>query len=215
MSRVLAPALLVGLLAHSCLAFSPQSSGRLSTTTTNFRSLGRVAALKVPDVASKLPDERILDALERAPTRGRATAADVASLAGVSLEEAKAGLVLLTSLLAADKDTRMEVDADGEVAFGFAPNVRAAVARSSRASRWRNRWRRAKPYLEKGGKTMFGIGLVVNVATVWAMVSALQASAKRSGDNDDGGSFGSGGGSFMAFRLLDVIDLLRFRDRMM
>jgi len=164
-------------------------------------------------VASKLPDERILDALERAPTRGRATAADVASLAGVSLEEAKAGLVLLTSLLAADKDTRMEVDADGEVAFGFAPNVRAAVARSSRASRWRNRWRSAKPYLEKGGKTLFGIGLVVNVATVWAMVSALQASARKDQDNE--GYSGGGGGSFMAFRLLDIIDLLRFRDRMM
>jgi hypothetical protein len=165
-------------------------------------------------LARALPDERVLDALDRAPTRGRATAADVAALGGLSLADAKAGLVLLTTLLAADKDTRMEVDADGDVAFGFAPNVRAAVARASRASRWRNRWQRAKPYLEKGGKTLFGIGLVVNVATVWAMVAALQASTNK--NNDDRGSQSSygGGGSFMAFRLLDVIDLLRFRDRM-
>ena len=63
-------------------------------------------------MARDLPDERVLDALERAPTPGRATAADVAALGGVSLDEARAGLMQLSALLATDVNTRMEVDAE-------------------------------------------------------------------------------------------------------
>ena len=112
-------------VVHAPRCFSPRAAA--STTTmalpSRFKSL--------PDM--ELPDDRIISAIDK--LKGRATVADVASGAGVSLQQARTGLVLVTALLSGDERTALEVDSDGELLYKFPRNVRGALKSKSRSFR--------------------------------------------------------------------------------
>ena len=68
----------------------------------------------------------------------------MAASAGVSLDEAKAGLVLMTTLLAGNEKTSLEVDSNGEILYKFPRKTRRALKQQSRLFRGVGWWRKAK-----------------------------------------------------------------------
>lgn len=181
----------------------------------------------------QLLDERVIKAVEAMPGR-RVTAADAATKSGMSLDEAKTCLVALAGVLASEEGVALEVDSCGEVAFSFPANVRSSLRRTSRRERWRMRWRdKIKPVAGKVGRTLFGVGLVVNVAVVWTMIAAMSSSSSsKSSDGEDRdrpSSYSSsspltttsrsrmprqqGGGLSFTVNAVDVLNIVRFSDR--
>ena len=115
-------------LPHPPRSFSP----RAATTRVAAPLMALPSRFKtLPDM--ELPDDKIITAID--DLKGRATVADVASGAGVSLEQARAGLVLVPALLAGADRTALEVDSDGELLYTFPRNVRAALKSKSRSFR--------------------------------------------------------------------------------
>jgi hypothetical protein len=92
------------------------------------------------------------------------------------------------------------------------------------------RWRdKIKPVAGKVGRTLFGVGLVVNVAVVWTMIAAMSSSSSSSSsskssdgeDRDRSSSYSSssplprqqGGGLSFTVNAVDVLNMVRFSDR--
>eukprot|EP00613_Pedinella_sp_CCMP2098_P082107 CAMPEP_0171936918 /NCGR_PEP_ID=MMETSP0993-20121228/34163_1 /TAXON_ID=483369 /ORGANISM="non described non described, Strain CCMP2098" /LENGTH=695 /DNA_ID=CAMNT_0012578171 /DNA_START=21 /DNA_END=2108 /DNA_ORIENTATION=+ len=213
------------LAKHSC-AFSPRSYVSPKNTWREPSSFDRKwrchmlwAKSDYGDILS-LPDDRVVEAIHSFSGK-RVTAADAAAAAGVSLEEAKVGLIALAAVLGSEDGTALEVDGNGEVAYSFPPDVRKSLRKVSRSARWRARWRDSiKPAAGKVGRTLFGVGLVANVVVVWTMIAALSSASSSSSDDRGGGSrrpssrsSSSGQGFSFALNALDLTNMLRFSDR--
>jgi hypothetical protein len=99
-------------------------------------AVGKLGSLmKEPDP----PPERILQAVEKAG--GRVTVADVASGAGVSLNEAKAQLTVLAQLARGD----LEVSSDGELVYRFGSSFRSELSSRSTKKQIQEAWDKVAP----------------------------------------------------------------------
>ena len=99
-------------------------------------AVGKLGSLmKEPDP----PPERVLQAVEKAG--GRVTVADVASGAGVSLDEAKKQLTVLAQLARGD----LEVSSDGELVYRFGSSFRSELSSRSTKKQIQEAWDKVAP----------------------------------------------------------------------
>jgi hypothetical protein len=158
------------------------------------------------------PDKRIINILAQLPKK--VSVFDVATKAGISIDEAENGLVKLSSVLVREKETGLQVNSKGEITYQFPKDIRAALRRKSFVSRWQERWdNHIAPFAYRALRVVFGFGLVVNVMAVWGMVFAVTGSGTKNKKNDkksnDRYSSSSSAGVSVSFSLRDVYDVLR------
>jgi hypothetical protein len=160
------------------------------------------------------PDKRIINILDQLPKKVRVF--DVATKAGISIDEAENGLMQLSSVLVREKETGLQVNSKGEITYQFPKDVRAALRRRSLISRWQERWdNHIAPFAYRALRVVFGFGLVVNVMAVWGMVFAVTGSGtstknkKNEKRSNDRCSSSSSSGVSVSFSVRDVYDVLR------
>lgn len=111
-------------------------SERASREHATTMAVGKLGSLmKEPDP----PPERVLQAVEKAG--GRVTVADVASGAGVSLDEAKKQLTVLAQLARGD----LEVSSDGELVYRFGSSFRSELSSRSTKKQIQEAWDKVAP----------------------------------------------------------------------
>ncbi|CAJ1355174.1 unnamed protein product [Effrenium voratum] len=141
--------------------------------------------------AFQLPPEKVVEAVKRAGPR--VTAADVAAKGGLSLQEARKGVVELAAALG--EDAELQVSKEGEIVYRFPSNVQVALSKASSAAAVREAWNAAKPTVLTGLRCMFGVALFASIAVIYAAIIAISTSSSDR-DRDDrrrGDSFGGGG----------------------
>lgn len=150
-------------------------------------AVGKLGSLmKEPDP----PPERILQAVEKAG--GRVTVADVASGAGVSLNEAKAQLTVLAQLARGD----LEVSSDGELVYRFGSSFRSELSSRSTKKQIQEAWDKVAPIAFYLVRVSFGVALLSSIALIFTAILVLQSSSRDDRDRESrgfGGGFGGGG----------------------
>lgn len=135
---------------------------------------------------------------------GRVTVGDVASTAGLRLDEAEGAL----RALAADSAATLQVASDGEIVWVFPPGFEATIAGKSWRLRAEPVLKAAKAGLEYLVRVAFGTALIASVCAVYIAIAAI---ASGSSDRDDrqrgGGGYYSGPRVFF-----DLTDLLWYWD---
>ncbi|KAK0585139.1 hypothetical protein LWI29_023912 [Acer saccharum] len=131
--------------------------------------------------SDKLPTElrkRAMDAVDACG--GRVTIGDVASRAGLKLNEAQKAL----QALAADTDGFLEVSDEGDVLYVFSKNYRAKLAAKSFRLKIEPLLDKAKAAAEYTIRVSFGTALVASIVIVYTAIIALLSS--RSDDDNRG-----------------------------
>ncbi|EYU35487.1 hypothetical protein ABFS82_10G053300 [Erythranthe guttata] len=162
-------------------ASSSSSSG--SADATAIRPGGSVESDKLPSDVRK----RAMDAIDSSGRR--VTIGDVASKAGLKLNEAQKAL----QALAADTNGFLEVSDEGDVLYVFPKDYRSKLAGKSF-------WIKAEPLLEKGKmaaeyvvRVSFGTALIASIVIVYTTIIAIASSSRESDDRGRRGrSYGSG-----------------------
>ena len=127
-------------------------AARRHATHAPSMAVGKLGSLmKEPDP----PPERVLQAVEKAG--GRVTVADVASGAGVSLDEAKAQLTVLAQLARGD----LEVSSDGELVYRFGSSFRSELSSRSTKKQIQEAWDKVAPIAFYLVRVSFGALLVL------------------------------------------------------
>ena len=140
--------------------------------------------------AFELPPQKVVDAVQNANSR-RVTAADVAAAGGLSLDEAKKGVVALAAALGAESE--LEVSKTGEIVYNFPSNVNGALAKASTAAAAREAWSQAKPAVFTVLRAAFGVALFASIAVIYSAIIAISTSSSnrdRDGDDRRGGGDG-------------------------
>ncbi|KAL3839266.1 hypothetical protein ACJIZ3_023857 [Penstemon smallii] len=155
----------------------------VDAVTSTLRPGGSVESDKLPSDVRK----RAMDAIDSSGRR--VTIGDVASKAGLKLNEAQRAL----QALAADTNGFLEVSDEGDVLYVFPKDYRSKLAGKSF-------WIRLEPLLEKGKmaaeyvvRVSFGTALIASVVIVYTTIIAI-VSSSREEDNRGrrGRSYGSG-----------------------
>ncbi|TXG58265.1 hypothetical protein EZV62_016094 [Acer yangbiense] len=131
--------------------------------------------------SDKLPTElrkRAMDAVDACG--GRVTIGDVASRAGLKLNEAQKAL----QALAADTDGFLEVSDEGDILYVFSKNYRAKLAAKSFRLKIEPLLDKAKATAEYTIRVSFGTALVASIVIVYTAIIALLSS--RSDDDNRG-----------------------------
>lgn len=132
--------------------------------------------------SDELPSDvrnRVMDAIDA--FGGRVTIGDVASKAGLKLNEAQKAL----QALAADTDGFLEVSDEGDVLYVFPKDYRSKLAAKSfrmKIEPWAEKAKSAAEYLIR---VSFGTTLVASIILVFTAILAILASG---GSNEDSGS---------------------------
>mmetsp|Transcript_54378 Transcript_54378/g.129589 ORF Transcript_54378/g.129589 Transcript_54378/m.129589 type:complete len:506 (+) Transcript_54378:53-1570(+) len=177
---------------------SIQLSRSARVRTPALRSRARLTASGPGEIFPELPplpSDEIIDAVARAGPR--VTVADAAAAGGMSLEEARKGLVDLAAALGTKAN--IEVTKGGELIYIFPEDPRQALSEVSALATAREAWTSAKPLVFTLLRTAFGVALFVSIALIFSaiFVFATAGSSDRE-DRDDrrSDSFGGGGGGF-------------------
>jgi len=136
------------------------------------------------------PPESTLKAVEK--LGGRVTVGDVASKAGISLDEAKKQLTVLAQLA----DGNLEVSNDGELVYAFDGGFRSALSSRSAKRRLQETWDKVGPVLYYVLKVSFGVALLTSIALIFTTILVIQSSTRDERDERRSSSFGGGGGGF-------------------
>lgn len=137
----------------------------------------RPGGLVESDKLSSDVRKRTMDAVDGCG--GRVTVGDVASRAGLKLNEAQKAL----QALAADTDGFLEVSEEGDVLYVFPKNYRSKLgAKSFRI--------KAEPFIEKAKgageyliRVSFGTALIASIVIVYTAIIALVTSSRSEDDN--------------------------------
>ncbi|XP_057777917.1 uncharacterized protein At5g03900, chloroplastic [Salvia miltiorrhiza] len=164
-------------------ASSSNSAGVDVTTVSGIRPGGAVESDKLPTDVRK----RTMDAIDSSGRR--VTVGDVASKAGLKLNEAQRAL----QALAADTDGFLEVSDEGDVLYAFPKDYRSKLASKSIKIKF-------EPLLEKGKmaaeyvvRVSFGTALIASIVIVYTTIIAIVSSSRESDDRGRRGrSYGSG-----------------------
>eukprot|EP00435_Cladocopium_sp_Y103_P070506 s247_g35.t1 len=136
-------------------------------------------------------EDKVVDAV-RATNSPRVTAADVAAAGGLSLSDAKSGVVSLAAALGGE--TELEVSKSGDIVYKFPSDVRAALSKASAAAAAREAWLKAKPAVFTVLRAAFGVALFASIAVIYSAIIAISTSSNRDRDDRRGNdSFGGGG----------------------
>ncbi|KAK6139835.1 hypothetical protein DH2020_026410 [Rehmannia glutinosa] len=154
-----------------------RASSSVDVTTSAIRPGGRVESDKLPSDVRK----RAMDAIDSSGRR--VTIGDVASKAGLKLNEAQRAL----QALAADTNGFLEVSDEGDVLYVFPKDYRSKLAAKSFGMK-------IEPLLEKGKmaaeylvRVSFGTALIASIVLVYTTIIAIASSSR---DSDDRGRRG-------------------------
>jgi len=159
--------------------------------------------------AFQLPPEKVVEAVSKAGTR--VTPSDVAAAGGLSLEEARRGVVELAGTLGAEAE--LEVSKTGELVYLFPRDVKGALSKVSSAAAAREAWNKAKPTVFTALRAAFGVALFASIAVIYTAIIAISTSSsdrdrddrRRGGDSFGGGGFGFGPTLYYGPSPFDVI----------
>ncbi|GFP89865.1 uncharacterized protein at5g03900 chloroplastic [Phtheirospermum japonicum] len=154
---------------------SSSSGSSVDVATSAIRPGGSVESDKLPSDMRK----RAMDAIDSSGRR--VTIGDVASKAGLKLNEAQKAL----QALAADTNGFLEVSDEGDVLYVFPKDYRSKLAAKSFGMK-------IEPLLEKGKmaaeyvvRVSFGTALIASIVLVYTTIIAIVSSSR---DSDDRGS---------------------------
>lgn len=167
-------------LAASSSAFVVPTSPRVAPPV--LRHLNSVSV-------ETLPSRRVLTAVDKLDGN-KVTAGDVAAAGGISVDEAREGLLALSAALGSP----LQVSKDGEIVYDLPRSASAELAKVSTAAKLSQTYEKAKPALVTAGRTAFGVALVSSLVIVVTALVALSASSSSDDRNDR--REGGGGGSF-------------------
>eukprot|EP00961_Rhodomonas_salina_P225039 3042634-Rhodomonas_salina.1 len=133
------------------------------------------------------PPESVLRAVEA--LGGRVTVGDVASKAGMSVEEAKKQLTVLAQLA----EGNLEVSNEGELVYSFDGSFRSTLSARSAKRRAQEAWDKVAPLAYYLLKVSFGVALITSIALIFTAILVIQSSSRDERD-ERRSSFGGGGG---------------------
>lgn len=141
----------------------------------------------------RVPSREVVEAVSRSGRR--VTAGDVATAAGLSVDEARSELVSLAAALGSP----LEVSIDGEVVYVFPADVPGALSRASATARARQLFDRLKPVLVTSARVAFGVALFVSLAVIFSAIAVISTSSR---DDDSerrqgGPAYSSNGGGLI------------------
>jgi len=138
------------------------------------------------------PDPRIMKAVERLDYR--VTVGDVAAQAGLDINVAQQGLLMLAS----EAGGHLQVSEAGEIAYQFPKNFRSVLQNKYFRLQLKEWWEKIWRVLFYLIRISFGIVLIASILMIFVaiFIITIAASAATNSDNDSGGSFDVGGGFF-------------------
>jgi hypothetical protein len=136
----------------------------------------------------RLPEERVMKAVEKAGYR--ALPQDVATIAGIDLGAAQAGLQNLASLSGGE----LQVTGEGELVYAFPRTFRASLAANSQAERARAVFKKVWPAIFYGIRVGFGVVLLASIFLIFSTIFVLLSSGNNSEDDRRRGNSRGGGG---------------------
>lgn len=138
------------------------------------------AAAGVIVESDKLPSDvrkRTMDAVDRCG--GRVTIGDVASIAGLNLNQAQKAL----QALAADSNGFLEVSDEGDILYVFPKDYRSRLAAKSFRIKAEPLFEKAKAAGEYLIRVSFGTALIASIVIVYTTIIALVTSSRSDDDN--------------------------------
>ncbi|KAL6575000.1 hypothetical protein OROMI_012285 [Orobanche minor] len=163
-----------GKTSFAVIRASCSNGSSVDVTTSGIRPWGRVEIDKLPSDVRK----RAVDAVDSSGRR--VTIGDVASKAGLKLNEAQKAL----QALAADTNGFLEVSEEGDVLYVFPTDYRKKLAAKSFRMK-------IEPMLEKGKeaaeylvRVSFGTALIASIVLVYTTIIAIALSIRDSDDRD-------------------------------
>ncbi|KAG6437240.1 hypothetical protein SASPL_102152 [Salvia splendens] len=164
-------------------ASSSNSAGVDVSAASGIRPGGAVESDKLPSDVRK----RAMDAIDSSGRR--VTVGDVASKAGLKLNEAQRAL----QALAADTDGFLEVSDEGDVLYGFPKDYRSKLAAKSLKIKFEPLVEKGKMAAEYVVRVSFGTALIASIVIVYTTIIAIASSSRESDDRGRRGrSYGSG-----------------------
>ncbi len=137
------------------------------------------------------PDPAIMKSVEKLGYR--VSVGDVASHAGLEINQAQKGLLAL----AADAGGHLQVAESGEIAYLFPKNFRSILRNKFWQLRWQEWWERVWGVLFYLIRISFGIILVISILLMVAAIAIiLIAMSNSEGEGDSGGGSSRRGGGF-------------------
>jgi hypothetical protein len=138
-------------------------------------------------LAEQLPSKTVIDAVE-AKRGGKVVASDVATVAGVSLSQARKDLTALASLSRGD----IAVDKEGELIYSFPANLPGVLSQNSAKFKALQTFRKIWPGLFWFIRVSFGVTLLASLVAIFSTIFFINSSS--SSDNDDRRRDDRGGG---------------------
>lgn len=140
-----------------------------------------------------LPSSSVIQAVEQRAGQP-VIASDVASMAGVSLQQAKKDLTLLASITQGD----IAVSKDGDLIYSFPTNVKSVLTERSLQYKTLQTFQKVWPALFFGIRVSFGVTLVASLVAIFSTIffisTASNSSEDNRRDNRSGGGMRMGGG---------------------
>ncbi|CAM9573727.1 unnamed protein product [Phaeothamnion confervicola] len=198
-----------GIFACAALFAAPSLSLVVPTRPVHLRTAWscrrptRPLKMVQGDLFDKLPDERVVRALERCkPEDGklRVVAPDIASMAGVDLSTAQSSLTRLAALA----DGALEVASEGDIVYSFDRGFRGTLLSRSTKQRLKDTWLRIWPTVFKGIRVSFGAILIVSIVAIFATIVFISSASSSSDDDNRRGRSSpmrSGYNDFYFFRM--------------
>uniref|UniRef100_A0A7S2JVL0 Iron-sulfur cluster biosynthesis family protein n=1 Tax=Leptocylindrus danicus TaxID=163516 RepID=A0A7S2JVL0_9STRA len=142
-----------------------------------------------------LPSPKVVKAVESAPSNSPIIASDVASMAGISISQARKELTALASVSMGD----IKVSDGGELIYSFPNDLSKTLSDNSNKFKLRTIWQETIwPKLFYGIRVSFGLALLASIFAIFSTIALISASSSSSDDDrrrDDrrgGVSFGMG-----------------------
>lgn len=154
---------------------------------------GGIGSSYYEKLLEKLPSTAVIDAVASSPNE-RVVAADIATKAGVSLEQAKKDLTALATLSRGD----ISVSSDGDLVYRFPNNLQSVLSSNSAKYKAIQTFEKVWPTLFWMVRVSFGVALLASVVLIFSTIFFIQTSSSsddRDNRRDDrrGGGFGGGG----------------------
>ena len=142
----------------------------------------------------KLPSTAVIDAVTSSSSSKNEgyVAADIATKAGVSLEQAKKDLTALATLSRGD----ISVSSDGDLVYRFPNDLQNVLSQNSAKYKALQTFEKVWPTLFWGIRVSFGVALLASVVLIFSTILFIQTSGGSSDDRDDRRDDRRGGGVY-------------------
>jgi hypothetical protein len=175
------------VLSHSFSTSSMSPYRDIHAMDRYQQSSGPLRMVSYEQLAEQLPSKTVIDAVE-AKRGGKVVASDVASIAGVSLSQARKDLTALASLSRGD----IAVDKEGELIYSFPANLPGVLSQNSAKFKALQTFQQIWPGLFWFIRVSFGVTLLASLVAIFSTIFFINSSS--SSDNDDRRRDDRGGG---------------------